>query len=145
HWYRADSRGAPRKGAALLQGIVCCSRCGRKRGLQHYATRDKRAPAYTCSQAYHNEGGAACQCMSAKGVEEAVTALFLRAVTPAKVDLAVRAWHAVGRDRTAAREQGDCSSNQRSMTGKERSAGMRRSIPRTGSSPVHSKPHGKRP
>jgi hypothetical protein len=33
-----------------------------------------------------------------------VTALFLRAVTPAKVALAVRAWHALERDRTAARE-----------------------------------------
>jgi DNA invertase Pin-like site-specific DNA recombinase len=105
NWYRADSRGAPRKGAALLQGIVFCSRCGRKMGIQHYATREKRAPAYTCYQAYHNEGGAACQCMSAKGVDEAVTALFLRAVTPAKVDLAVRALQALERDRTAAREQ----------------------------------------
>jgi Recombinase zinc beta ribbon domain len=105
NWYRADSRGAPRKGAALLQGIVFCSRCGRKMGIQHYATREKRAPAYTCYQAYHNEGGVACQCMSAKGVDEAVTALFLRAVTPAKVDLAVRALHALERDRTAAREQ----------------------------------------
>ena len=106
NWYRADSRGAPRKGAALLQGIVFCGRCGRKMGIQHYATREKRAPAYTCYQAYHNEGGAACQCMSAQGVDEAVTALFLRAVTPAKVDLAVRALHALERDRTAAREQG---------------------------------------
>jgi hypothetical protein len=43
--------------------------------------------------------------MRAKGVDEAVTALFLRAVTPAKVDLAVRALHALQRDRAAAREQ----------------------------------------
>src|SRR5262249_8675527 len=106
HWYRADSRGAPRKGAAWLQGIGFCSRCRRTRGPQDYAAGERRAPAYTCSQAYHNEGGAACQCMSAKGVDEAVTALLLRAVTPAKVDLAVRALHALERDRTAAREPG---------------------------------------
>ena len=105
NWYRADSRGAPRKGAALLQGIAFCGRCGRKMGIQHYATREKRAPAYTCYHAYHNEGGAACQCMSAKGVDAAVTALFLRAVTPAKVDLAVRALQALERDRAAVREQ----------------------------------------
>jgi DNA invertase Pin-like site-specific DNA recombinase len=104
-WYRADSRGAPRKGAALLQGIGFCGRGGRKMGMQHYATREKRAPAYTCSQAYHNEGGPACQCLSATGVDEAVTALLLRAVTPAKVDLAVRAWQALPRDRAAACEQ----------------------------------------
>jgi hypothetical protein len=105
NWYRADSLGAPRTGAALLQGIVFCGRCGRTMGIQHYATREKRAPAYPCDQAYHNEGGAACQGMSATGVDAAVTALFLRAVTPAKVDLAVRALHALERDRTAAREQ----------------------------------------
>ena len=46
NWYRSSSRGAPRKGAALLQGIAFCGHCGRKMGLQHDATRDKRAPAY---------------------------------------------------------------------------------------------------
>jgi len=51
NWYRADQRGAPRKGAALLQGLVFCGRCGRKMGIQHYATRGKRAPAYACYQA----------------------------------------------------------------------------------------------
>jgi DNA invertase Pin-like site-specific DNA recombinase len=35
NWYRAESRGAPRKGAALPQGIVFCGRCGRKMGTQH--------------------------------------------------------------------------------------------------------------
>jgi hypothetical protein len=43
--------------------------------------------------------------MSATGGDEAVTALFRRAVSPAKVDLAVRALQALQRDRTAAREQ----------------------------------------
>jgi hypothetical protein len=105
HWSRAASRGAPRKGAALLQGMVFCGRCGRKMGLQHSATREKRAPASPGSQAYPNEGGTACQCMSATGVDAAVTALLRRAVTPAKVDLAVRALHAWQRDRAAARAQ----------------------------------------
>lgn len=105
NWYRPSSRGAPRKGAALLQGIVFCGHCGRKMGIQHYATREQRAPSYTCYQAYQNEGGAACQGMSAKGVDEAVTALFLHAVSPAKVELAVRAVQELEQDRTAAREQ----------------------------------------
>jgi DNA invertase Pin-like site-specific DNA recombinase len=105
NWYRPSSRGAPRKGAALLQGIVFCGHCGRKMGIQHYATREQRAPSYTCYRAYHNEGGAACQSMSAKGVDEAVTALFLHAVSPAKVELAVRAAHELEQDRAAAREQ----------------------------------------
>jgi DNA invertase Pin-like site-specific DNA recombinase len=105
NWYRADSRGAPRKGAALLQGIAFCGHCGRKMGLQHYATREQRAPAYVCYQAYQNEGGATCQCMSAKGVDEAITTLFLEAMTPAKVDLAVGVLEALERDRAATRQQ----------------------------------------
>jgi DNA invertase Pin-like site-specific DNA recombinase len=105
NWYRSGSRGAPRKGAALLQGIAFCGHCGRKMGLQHYATREKRAPAYTCYHAYHNEGGASCQCMSAKGVDEAITTLFLEAMTPAKVDLAVGALEELERDRATTRQQ----------------------------------------
>jgi DNA invertase Pin-like site-specific DNA recombinase len=105
NWYRADCRGAPRKGAALLQGLVFCGRCGRKMGMQHYATREKRAPAYTCYQAYHAEGGASCQCMSAYGVDAAVTEIFLQAVSPAKVDIALRALQELEHERVAARAQ----------------------------------------
>ena len=105
NWYRSSSRGAPRQGAALLQGIAFCGHCGRKMGLQHYATREKRAPAYVCYQAYQNEGGATCQCMSAKGVDEAITTLFLEAMTPAKVDLAVGALEELERDRAATHQQ----------------------------------------
>jgi DNA invertase Pin-like site-specific DNA recombinase len=105
NWYRSSSRGAPRKGAALLQGIAFCGHCGRKMGLQHYATREKRAPAYVCYQTYQNEGGPACQCMSAKGVDEAITTLFLAAMTPAKVALAVGALEELERDRAATRQQ----------------------------------------
>jgi hypothetical protein len=89
----------------LLQGLVFCGRCGRKMGLQHYATREKRAPAYTCYHAYHAEGGASCQCMSAHGVDAAVTGLFLQAGSPAKVDIALRALQELEQDRAAAREQ----------------------------------------
>jgi DNA invertase Pin-like site-specific DNA recombinase len=105
NWYRADQRGAPRKGAALLQGLVFCGRCGRKMGIQHYATREKRAPAYTCYQAYQTEGGASCQCRSAHGVDAAVTGLFLQAVSPAKVDIALRALQELEHERITVREQ----------------------------------------
>ena len=75
-WYRSSRHGAPRTGAAWLQGIAFCGHCGRTRGLQHYATREKRAPAYVCSQAYPNEGSPTCPCLSAPGVDEAITILF---------------------------------------------------------------------
>jgi DNA invertase Pin-like site-specific DNA recombinase len=105
NWYRPESRGAPRKGAALLQGIVFCGRCGSKMAIQHFATKEKRNPAYTCYRAYQTEGAAGCQCMSASGVDRAVTDLFLGAVSPAKVEIALRALEEWEQDRQAARKQ----------------------------------------
>jgi hypothetical protein len=51
------------------------------------------------------KGGASCQCMSAHGVEAAVTALFRQAVSPAKVDIALRALQELEHERAAARAQ----------------------------------------
>jgi hypothetical protein len=89
----------------LLQGIVSCGRCGSKMGIQHYATKEKRQPSYACYHAYQNEGAAGCQCMSASGVDRAVTDLFLGAVSPAKVEIALRALEGWEQDRQAARKQ----------------------------------------
>ena len=89
--YRQESRGAPRKGAALLQGIVYCGRCGARMSILHYAAREKRSPTYGCFYAYNRKAGATCQCMSATGVDQAVTKLFLSAVSPAKVEIALQA------------------------------------------------------
>ena len=91
NWYRHDSRGAPRKGQALLQGIAYCGRCGARMRISHYSTKEKRAPSYSCCYAYQRHGGPTCQCMSAAAVDEAVTALFLGAATPAKVEIALQA------------------------------------------------------
>jgi len=105
NWYRRDSRGAPRAGAALLQGIVYCGRCGAKLAIQHYATKEKRSAAYVCCRAYREEGGTTCQAMSAKPVDEAVGKLFLRAVSPAKVDIALRALAELETDRQAGQRE----------------------------------------
>jgi hypothetical protein len=56
----------------------------------HYSTKEKRAPGYGCVAGYAN-GGPTCQMMSSAPVDAAVTELFLAAVTPAQVDVALRA------------------------------------------------------
>jgi DNA invertase Pin-like site-specific DNA recombinase len=105
NWYRAESRGAPRKGAALLQGIVFCGHCGAKMGMQHSRTKEKRAPSYACHRAYREEGGSTCQHISSKPVDQAVAELFLQAVSPAKVDIALRALDELERDQAAAHRE----------------------------------------
>ncbi len=104
NWFRHGSRGAPRKGAALLQGIVRCGRCGARMSVFHYSTKEKRAPGYGCVAGYAN-GGPTCQMMSSAPVDAAVTELFLAAVTPAQVDVALRALDAFEAEQAEVKRQ----------------------------------------
>jgi DNA invertase Pin-like site-specific DNA recombinase len=104
NWFRHGSRGAPRKGAALLQGIVRCGRCGARMSVFYYSTKEKRAPGYGCVAGYV-DGGPTCQMMSSAPVDAAVTELFLAAVTPAQVDVALRALDAYEAEQAEAKRQ----------------------------------------
>ncbi len=104
NWFRAGTRGASRRGKALLQGIARCGRCGARMSMFHYSTKEKRAPGYGCVAGYV-DGGATCQMMSSAPVDAAVADLFLAAVTPAQVDVALRALDAYEAERAEARRQ----------------------------------------
>lgn len=104
NWFRKDSRGTPRRGAALLQGIARCGRCGARMSLFHYSTKEKRAPGYGCVAAY-TDGGPTCQMMSSAPVDAAVAELFLAAVTPAQVDVALRSLDGYEAEQAEARRQ----------------------------------------
>src|SRR6266487_1620931 len=51
NWFRSMTRGAPREGSALLQGIVWCGRCGAKMQVNSYSHKEKRSPGYICTRA----------------------------------------------------------------------------------------------
>jgi DNA invertase Pin-like site-specific DNA recombinase len=104
NWFRQGSRGAPRKGMALLQGIVRCARCGDRMSVFSYSTKEKRAPGYGCVAGYAN-GGPTCQMMSSAPVDAAVTELFLAAVTPAQVEVALRALDAYEAEQAEVKRQ----------------------------------------
>jgi DNA invertase Pin-like site-specific DNA recombinase len=104
NWFRSSSRGAARRGPALLQGVARCGRCGAKMSMFHYSTKEKRAPGYGCVAGYIN-GGATCQMMSSAPIDAAVAELFLAAVTPAQVDVALRALDAYEAEQAEARRQ----------------------------------------
>jgi DNA invertase Pin-like site-specific DNA recombinase len=100
-------QGAPRRGRALLQGIVYCGRCGMKMSVLYYSTKEKRAPGYGCFYEYHRHGGATCQCFSSAGVDDAVARVFLDVVSPAKIEIALHALEELESDRAEARKQWD--------------------------------------
>lgn len=90
NWQRNGSRGVARQGAALLQGIVWCGHCGRKMGVQHHASKEKRSPAYICQQGHQQDAeDTICQSMTSRPVDAAVVQAFLEAVSPMGVEVAV--------------------------------------------------------
>jgi DNA invertase Pin-like site-specific DNA recombinase len=88
--YDAGQPGAPRKGNALLQGIVCCGRCARRMCLR-YSGPNGDYPVYVCVADSNSEGRPRCQEVRALAVDAEVERLILTALTPDRIALAVAA------------------------------------------------------
>ncbi len=86
--YERDRPGVPRKGKALLQGIVVCGRCGRRMGLR-YSGPGGDYPVYQCTADQQQHGGPRCQEVRALPVDAAVEDLALAALAPDRLALAV--------------------------------------------------------
>ncbi len=80
-----QSGGAVREGSALLQGLVTCGHCGRRLHV-HYRGRNS-APGYHCAgKDLVNGRGVYCLNVGGTGIEQAVAAAFLTAITPAAIE-----------------------------------------------------------
>src|SRR5947208_8830963 len=80
-------RGAAREGAALLQGIVLCGRCGRR--MTVFYAHDGATPGYHCRAVQHGEGS--CQCLAGAAVDALVARVLLEAVQPAQLEVSLSA------------------------------------------------------
>jgi DNA invertase Pin-like site-specific DNA recombinase len=88
---RGEGGGAAREGAALLQGLLRCGRCGRRMQVA-YSGADGRVPRYQCARGRDLHGtGAVCQGLGGKRLDRLVADAFLEAVSPAGVAAAGRA------------------------------------------------------
>ena len=95
--FRAGRRGAPRRGRALLQGIVTCGCCGRRMGL-HYSGPHCDFPVYFCRADKDLENGPRCQEVRALQVDPEVERLVLAALAPDRLALALAVLDEVGAD-----------------------------------------------
>jgi len=84
-----ERRGAVREGAALLQGIVLCGRCGRRMAVRYLA--DGTRPCYDCTEVHTELAGSTCQSIRGDGVDVAVARSFLEALQPAELTVALAA------------------------------------------------------
>jgi DNA invertase Pin-like site-specific DNA recombinase len=82
-----DRRGVVREGAALLQGIVLCGRCGRRMTVRY--TRHGTTPSYECNQLHKEQAARTCQFVRGDGVDAIVAGLFLDAIQPAHLEVSL--------------------------------------------------------
>jgi DNA invertase Pin-like site-specific DNA recombinase len=96
--------GAVREGAALLQGLAICGKCGRRLHT-HYRGRNA-SPGYHCSGKDIVQGrGVYCLNVGGIQIDQAVTEAFLKALTPAAVEATEQAMQQLEADQDAALSQ----------------------------------------
>src|SRR4051812_11091853 len=82
---RGEGGGAAREGAALLQGLARCGRCGRRMQVS-YAGTNGTVRRYACLRGHVlHATGQTCQSLGGGRLDTAVAAAFLEAITPAAV------------------------------------------------------------
>ena len=89
-FFQAGTRGAPKKGPALLAGMLRCRRCGRKL-MVDYSGRNATIPRYCCTRGRLDNGDAKCIGLGGVAVDEAVSREILQVVRPCAIDAAVLA------------------------------------------------------
>jgi DNA invertase Pin-like site-specific DNA recombinase len=91
--FGADHRRCAREGAALLQGLALCGRCGRHMSAHYYHRDGALIPTYICS----SKTGPQCQYVHGSGIDEAISTLLLEMVTPLTLELALEVHAEVSR------------------------------------------------
>ncbi len=94
-----------REGSALLQGLARCGNCGRSMHVSYHGQGKKSYPYYVCNMAHRNFGAAYCQSIGGRRLDQAVSKLFLEAVSPANLNVHLKALHQIQHQQDMALEQ----------------------------------------
>jgi DNA invertase Pin-like site-specific DNA recombinase len=97
-----ESRGVPKRGEALLQGLVVCGKCGLRMASRYKS--DKR-PSYYCGEHARSPMNEYCGHISAATLDDLVASEVLRALEPAALDLSLRAIENVEQERKRLHDQ----------------------------------------
>ena len=130
--------GAVREGAALLQGIAVCGRCGRKLKVHYQGRRGHQSPAYHCpgSILVENRGQLVPAGRRRPDRPGGRRRAARRAHPRRRQGRAARGRGARARPRRRARSSGGCRSSAPDTRPSGPSAATARSSPSTGSSPA---------
>jgi DNA invertase Pin-like site-specific DNA recombinase/transposase-like protein len=97
-----EARGVPKRGAALLQGLVVCGKCNHRMATRFKA--DKK-PSYYCGENSRSPLDEYCGHISAATLDDLVAREVLRALEPAALDLSLRAIEDVEQERKRLHDQ----------------------------------------
>jgi DNA invertase Pin-like site-specific DNA recombinase len=97
-----DTQGAPKRGAALLQGLVVCGKCGHRLAT-HYPARQR--PHYYCKEYCRSDLPQCCGRITAATLDDLVVREVLRALEPAALELSLRAIENVEQERQRLHDQ----------------------------------------
>lgn len=99
---RHASRGVPKRGHALLSGLVVCGKCGHRMSTKY---KTGARPSYNCDEYWHSALEEPCGHLSAMTLDDLVAKEVLRALEPAAVQLSLRAIENVEQERKRLHEQ----------------------------------------
>jgi DNA invertase Pin-like site-specific DNA recombinase len=85
---RPATKGRPSGGSALLAGLLHCGRCGRRLHASYASIEQGR---YTCTRPRFEPTDEICGGLPARGLDELVAGQVLQALSPAAIDLSLRA------------------------------------------------------
>jgi Recombinase zinc beta ribbon domain len=95
--------GAPKRGDALLAGLIRCKRCGRKLTLR-YSGMKHHIPRYSCSRAWMDNGGPHGIGFGGLRVDDAIEEALLGVVGPGAIAAATAAAKEAGERRDQVRD-----------------------------------------
>lgn len=94
-----------REGSALLQGLASCGNCGRAMHVNYHNQGNRCYPYYVCNMANRNFGAGYCQSIGGRRIDQAVSDTFLEAVSPASLNIHLKALQKIQHQQDLALEQ----------------------------------------
>lgn len=102
---KSQASQVAREGSALLQGLARCGKCGRNMHVNYHGQGKKSYPYYVCNTAHRNFSHGYCQSIGGRRLDQAVSALFLESVSPASINVHLKALEQIQHQHDMALEQ----------------------------------------
>jgi DNA invertase Pin-like site-specific DNA recombinase len=81
--------GPPREGAALLQGIIICGRCGNRMTIRYHVRGGKQLPTYACQRDGISHGHAPCAVIPGHTLDQQIGEFLISQLTPLATEAAL--------------------------------------------------------